>query len=178
MSSTTRSMRKDFVTDSWALAPSEPAAGPPIPGMLIRRAHQANTALWALCIQEDITIRQFAILRLIAEGRRVDQSSLGRHAALDRSNTADILSRLEAHGLVARHRDGQDARRNIWQLTEAGEAVFHRANPLAAMATELLLAPLNAADREEFLRLLQLLVDESEQRIASMQRRVRDGTAR
>jgi MarR family transcriptional regulator, lower aerobic nicotinate degradation pathway regulator len=144
---------------------------PPIPGLLIRRSQQAHTAMWALCVQEDLTTPQFAILRVLSEGGRVDQTSLGHLAALDRSNTAEVLARLERRDLVESRRDAADKRRNLWSLTAAGTELYRRAQPAATVATELLLAPLSREERTEFVRLLDTIVVAAERRIEDMQNR-------
>ena len=130
--------------------------------------------MWALCVREDLTTPQFAILRVLSETGRLDQTSLGHLAALDRSNTAEVLTRLEKRQLVQSQRDDADRRRNVWSLTPAGAELFRRAQPAAQVATELLLAPLSPAERREFVRLLQLVVEEAEQRIEDMQTRTVD----
>lgn len=159
--------RKDFVSDRWRqMRPGSP--GPVIPGLLVRRSQQAHTALWSMCVSGDVTVRQFAILRVLAEEGETDQTSLGRLAAIDRSNLAEVLSRLSRRHLVRQASDPSDGRRNIWSLTPSGQRLFETIRPAAATTTELLLAPLAQGERREFLRLLELVVDAAE-------RRIRDG---
>lgn len=156
--------RKDFVSGRWQpVRPDSPE--PAIPGLLVRRSQQAHTALWAICVGGDITVRQFAILRVLAEEGKTDQTSLGRLAAIDRSNLAEVLSRLLRRRLVRRSSDPSDGRRNVWSLTASGHALFEKIQPSAAITTELLLAPLVQGERREFLRLLKIVVDEAEHRI-------------
>lgn len=148
---------------------NRPQDGVSIPGLLIRRSQQAHTAMWGLCVREDLTTPQFAILRVLHESGRIDQTSLGQLAALDRSNTAEILTRLEKRQLVDSRRDEMDKRRKVWTLTAAGEELYLRVLPATLVATELLLAALGPADRAEFLRLLQTVVEGAERRIDDMQ---------
>jgi DNA-binding MarR family transcriptional regulator len=142
---------------------------PPIAGMLVRRSQQAHTALWALCVLEDLSPPQFAILRVLTERGWTDQTTLGQLAALDRSNAAEMLSRLAGRRLVQHRRDEGDRRRKLWALTDEGQLLYRRAQPSAAVVNELLLAPLEADEREELLRLLDLVVTESERRVERMQ---------
>lgn len=148
-----------------------PQIGTPIPGLLIRRSQQAHTAMWSLCVREDLTTPQFAILRVLHEAGHIDQTSLGQLAALDRSNTAEVLTRLEKRHLVDSSRDQTDRRRKVWTLTAAGEELYRHVLPATFVTNELLLAPLGAAERTEFLRLLQIVVEEAERRIEDMQSR-------
>lgn len=153
-------------------APREaPAAGrtPPIAGMLVRRGQQAHTALWALCVPEELSPPQYAILRVLSERGWTDQTTLGQLAALDRSNAAEMLSRLALRQLVHSRRDDADRRRKLWSLTDDGLRLFRRAQPSAAAVNELLLAPFDDAQRAELLRLLDVLVSEAENRVDRMQ---------
>ena len=150
---------------------------PPIAGMLVRRSQQAHTALWSLCVQEDLSPPQYAILRVLSERGWTDQTTLGQLAALDRSNAAEMLSRLSRRQLVRHRRDDADRRRKLWSLTEAGGQLFGRAQPSAAVVNELLLAPFDVPERQELLRLLDVLVGEAERRVDRMQAE-RAGTTR
>jgi DNA-binding MarR family transcriptional regulator len=142
---------------------------PPIPGLLVRRSQQAHTALWALCVPEDVSQPQFAILRVLTELGWTDQTTLGRLAALDRSNAAEVLARLAQRQLVRHRRDETDRRRKLWALTDEGEQLYRRTRSSAAAVNELLLAPLEAEERSELLRLLELLVTQGERRVERMQ---------
>ena len=147
----------------------EVPARPPIVGMLVRRGQQAHTALWALCVPEDLSPPQYAILRVLSEGGWTDQTTLRRLAALDRSNAAEMLSRLAARNLVQHRRDDSDRRRKLWALTDEGQQLFRRAQPSEAVVNELLLAPLGTGERTELLRLLDVLVSGAEHRVERMQ---------
>lgn len=142
---------------------------PPIAGMLVRRSQQAHTALWALCFQEDVSIPQYAILRVLSERGWTDQTTLGQLAALDRSNAAEMLSRLGRRQLVRHRRDEDDRRRKLWSLTDSGAQLLRRAAPSAAVVNELLLAPLDVSERQELMRLLDVVVSEAEKRVERMQ---------
>lgn len=160
---------EDGVSDSAPRAASTAERRSLIAGMLVRRGQQAHTALWALCVHEDLSPPQYAILRVLSEGGWTDQKTLGQLAALDRSNAAEMLSRLALRQLVQHRRDDTDRRRKLWALTDPGQQLFRRAQPSAAVVNELLLAPLGGHDRDELLRLLDLLVTEAERRVDRMQ---------
>jgi DNA-binding MarR family transcriptional regulator len=147
----------------------QPPQSPQIPGLLVRRSQQAHTALWALCVQEDLTTPQYAILRVLLERGWTDQTTLGQLAALDRSNTAEVLVRLSKRELVQQRRDATDRRRNLWSLTEAGVELYRRVLPSTVVANELLLAPLDVQERRELMRLLGVVVTEAERRLQEME---------
>ena len=80
-----------------------------------------------------------------------------------------MLSRLARRQLVQHRRDDADRRRKLWDLTDDGLQLFRRARPSALAVNELLLAPLDATERAELVRLLDLLVSEAENRVERMQ---------
>lgn len=130
------------------------------PGHLIRRAQQIATALFAeICAEEDLTSVQYAALLAIRETPGIDATRLSALIAFDRSTLGDVLERLESKGLLGRRTSRTDKRVKLLELTEAGQALLHRAEPKAALVQERILAPLAATDRATLMRLLAELVD-------------------
>lgn len=126
------------------------------PGHLIRRAHQRAVAVFAEHHGRQVTPVQFAVLRAVHDEPGLDQVTLAERVALDTSTTADIATRLEAKGWL--HRELLPRRQRSLRLTDEGHAVLADMLPrVNAMYAELL-APLNEAERTEFLRLLQRVV--------------------
>jgi DNA-binding MarR family transcriptional regulator len=126
------------------------------PGHLIRRAHQRAVAVFAEHHGRQVTPVQFAVLRAVHDEPGLDQVTLAERVALDTSTTADIATRLEAKGWL--HRELLSRRQRSLRLTDEGRAVLADMLPrVNAMYAELL-APLNEAERTEFLRLLQRVV--------------------
>lgn len=105
-----------------------------------------------------LTPRQYAILSAISGAEGSTQSQLVRLTGVDRSTLAELLSRLEARGLVARSRSGGDARANRVALTVDGRALLETAHPLASAADEALLQRLPEDRRSRFLKDLRRLV--------------------
>src|SRR5438552_11445117 len=95
------------------------------PGHLARRLQQAHTLLWNALVSPETTSPQFAVLNAVAGPDDLDQRMVGDLIGLDRSTTAEIVSRLSDRGLLARVRDPRDGRRNLLRLTGDG-AVLHR----------------------------------------------------
>lgn len=126
------------------------------PGHLIRRAHQRAVAVFAEHHGRQVTPVQFAVLRAVHDEPGLDQVTLAERVALDTSTTADIATRLEAKGWL--HRELLPRRQRSLRLSDKGHAVLADMLPrVNAMYAELL-APLNEAERTEFLRLLQRVV--------------------
>lgn len=128
-------------------------------GYLLRRAFQRSQALFTDETRElDITSPQYIILVALALRPGVDQNSLAETVDLDRWTTGDILARLERRGLLAREVDRNDRRCRRLVLTEAGHALVREMEPNGVRVNHKLLAPLDAEEQREFLRLLRKLV--------------------
>jgi DNA-binding MarR family transcriptional regulator len=128
-------------------------------GYLLRRAFQRSLALFAEETRAfDITGPQYIILVALALRPGVDQNSLAETVDLDRWTTGDVLARLERRGLLAREVDRADRRCRKLFLTEAGEEMVREMEPTGVQVNHKLLAPLDAAEQREFLRLLRKLL--------------------
>jgi DNA-binding MarR family transcriptional regulator len=122
-------------------------------GHIIRRLFQYRTRLWQETVPGDLTGPQFTVLGVLYRHGSMDQRTLGRHAALDKSTAAPVLERLRARDLIAITRDPADARRKLLDLTPDGRDLVTEAAPFAAEVEERLLAALSPAERDEFFRL-------------------------
>jgi DNA-binding MarR family transcriptional regulator len=130
------------------------------PGFLIRRLNQIHCAIFVEeCKDFNLTPVQYGMLSAIAATPGLDQKALGLVVGLDRTNTADVLKRLEERGLVERRQDPVDGRAKIAFLTAEGKRITQLMYGSMLTAQERLMAPLPAADREQLLLLLRVLVD-------------------
>ena len=59
------------------------------------------------------------------------------------------MDALEDKGIIARHPDSEDRRRNVVELTPAGQDLLHRATAASDAAEAELLAPLSPAEGEQ-----------------------------
>lgn len=139
----------------------QPDAGLPIPlqsepGHLIRRAHQLAVSLFRDAHGSQVTPVQYAILCALHDNPGIDQVTLADRVALDTSTTADIATRLEAKGWIARAL--LPRRQRSLSLTPDGEAVLAEMRPRVAPMYHKLLEPLEPSEQAELLRLLRKLV--------------------
>lgn len=131
-----------------------------MPGHLIRRLQQISTARFAEeCAEFSLTSVQFAALVAIGENSGIDATRLAAIIAFDRSTIGDVLERLEGKGWVARSPSTADKRVKLLTLSPAGKQVLEAVMPAVHRVQEKLLAPLDAANRERFMELLEQLVD-------------------
>jgi DNA-binding MarR family transcriptional regulator len=130
-----------------------------LPGHHIRRLQQIAVALFLQEAGPDgVTPVQYAVLQTVANQPEIDQRSLARAVGLDTSTIAGVVDRLEARGLLQRRLSPEDRRLRLLRLQPAGVALLAEVLPGMRRAQERILAPLSRAERQEFMRLLRLLV--------------------
>jgi len=131
-----------------------------MPGHLIRRAHQIAVAIFMdECAARHLTPVQFACLSGIRAQPGVDATRLAALVAFDRSTLGNVLERLEAKGWIERSASPEDRRIKILHITRAGEALLDDVAARVEATQQRILAPLDAAERAAFMRLLVKLVD-------------------
>jgi len=127
---------------------------------LLHRAGQCADELFAVNVGvSDLTPRQFAVLKALANSDEPSQSTLVDLTGIDRSTMADIIRRLVAKSLVQRRRTRRDARMYAVRLTEKGKTALNHAEPAVRATDERILAAIPAAQREAFLRSLARIVE-------------------
>ncbi|WP_185984636.1 MarR family winged helix-turn-helix transcriptional regulator [Aureimonas mangrovi] len=127
-------------------------------GFLLRKAYQRHMTLFSRAAGATLTATQFSTLfRLYSEPGPISQNSLGRLVAMDAATTKGVVSRLESQGLLTTERDKVDRRRYVLRSTEKGRALVQATIPVVKEITEATLEPLNARERQVFLKLLAKL---------------------
>jgi DNA-binding MarR family transcriptional regulator len=128
------------------------------PGHLARRLQQAHTLLWTTLVSAETTSPQFAVLNAVVGSDDLDQRMVGDLIGLDRSTTAEIVSRLSGRGLLVRVRDPRDGRRNVLRLTADGTALHRRTARRASRMNKVFLAPLEPGEQQVLLDLMRRIV--------------------
>jgi DNA-binding MarR family transcriptional regulator len=129
------------------------------PGHLIRRAHQLAVAIFMEEAGDfDLTPVQFAILNALIEDPGEDQVTLAAKVAFDAATFGSVIGRLEAKGWVRREPDAKDRRRKLLWVTAEGEHAAAEAKRAVSKAQARILAPLQAAERQQLVALLGKLV--------------------
>lgn len=77
-----------------------------------------------------LTYPQYLVMTLLWEQDGLSVRELGAELELDSGTLSPLLKRLEAAGLVQRHRDARDERRVRIRLTDAGRALEPQAKAL------------------------------------------------
>jgi DNA-binding MarR family transcriptional regulator len=126
------------------------------PGYVARRLHHAYTAAWVRYVDPLLTGPQFAVLTAVDAYPGVEQGSLARTVALDRSTMASIVRRLTERGFITRVTPVDDGRKRLLHLTEDGEHALRAAYGRARELDALLMRGFEN-DQEDLLELLNRL---------------------
>ena len=118
---------------------------------LLRQLFQQHTARWQQALP-DLTKPQYAVMRSVAE-QPVIEAAVSTKATL-----AEMLSRMEARGLVRREHDPADKRRRFVYLTDEGEALLNRSIPQGNEIDDEFLGRLSDDEREQFSRLVHKMM--------------------
>jgi DNA-binding MarR family transcriptional regulator len=138
-----------------------------MPGHLVRRLQQVAVSLFVEQSEAagfDLTPVQYAALLGVKTYPGLDQASLARLIAYDRTTIGGVIDRLESKGLIRRELSPADRRVRQLFIEAAGDEVLVRMAPTVARAQERILDPLNHEERTIFMILLLKLVNASNER--------------
>lgn len=149
-----------MTTPSAAPVPPEQEEPEPLnfTGFLIRRAQQVHAMVWSEQVSAEITSVQFGVLAVLARRPGSSQRELCDELDLDRSTIAELVHRLERRGLLLRHRDADDKRRNRLWLSPAGEVELERLRPRVQLVERILTGGLSGGERDDLRRLLRVVL--------------------
>lgn len=132
------------------------------PGHLARRLQQAHHLLWTTMVSEETTSPQYAVLNTLVAEPGLDQRTVGERVGLDRSTIAEVVGRLLRRSLLDKVRDPGDGRRSLLRVTDEGTRVHRGLTVRTARMNQVLLAPLDPAEREVFIDLIRRVADAAE----------------
>ncbi len=126
---------------------------------LLHRAGQRADELFTSTMRDnELTPRQFAVLKAVASAENPSQTLLVQQTGIDRSTIADIVRRLIKKGLLQRRRTTHDARMYAVKLTATGRDVLEEAEPAAKTTEEQLLGVLPERQRNAMIDALSTIV--------------------
>jgi len=145
--------------------PAKPAAAPLDRGLLpsllgyaLRRAQSAVFADFAATFAgagEALTPGEFGLLIVVDRNAGLSQMRLARALGIDRSTLVPILDRLQARGLLVRHRSPTDGRTHALALTMAGRKDLARFSRLVRTHEKRIVSGLSTAETRSLIELLE-----------------------
>ena len=115
-------------------------------------------AAWSRLVSTEVSTVQYSVLVVLDRHGELSQRELGDEVDLDRSTIADLVARMERHGLVRRGQDPRDGRRKTVALTEHGRAERERLRPLVAQVEGELTGALSGPSRDALRSALRQLL--------------------
>ena len=89
-----------------------------------------------------LTPRQLTVLITVAESEGISQTGIGARTGMDRSTTAEIVTRMVNKGLLRRQRVATDTRAYAVKLTVTGRAQLQFTDPIFKRIDALILGSL------------------------------------
>lgn len=130
------------------------------PGFLIRRLHQIHTALFnEECNEGRVTPIMYSLLSTLAQTGPLDQTTLARHIAVDKTNLVEVLERMRKRGLIRRWRSSKDGRVRLTDLTDEGRQLLDRIDAGAQRAHRRTLEDLTAEEQRTFVALMSKIIE-------------------
>jgi DNA-binding MarR family transcriptional regulator len=132
-------------------------------GYLLKHAQLRMAELTAAALAPYVIDgRELGVLLVLADGQPASQQQAAQRLAIDRTTMVAMLDTLEGKGLVSRHPDADDRRRNVVELTDAGRDILQRAVKASDDAERVLLAPLSPQAAQQLRNSLQAIVTSPE----------------
>lgn len=94
-----------------------------------------------------LTYPQYLVMMVLWEKSPCTVGEVGEQLHLETGTLTPLLKRMEAAGLVARHRDASDERRVLVTLTKQGEALQVRARTVPRALADKLAMPVTDLER-------------------------------
>jgi DNA-binding MarR family transcriptional regulator len=126
---------------------------------LLRRLDQHATQLYSTETSDnDLTLRQLAIMTAISREENLSQTDLVTITGIDRSTVAGIVSRLIRKGLLDRRRSPDDGRAYCVKLSMRGQKAVAGADRLYTRIEKKLLSGVPATEASQFITTLKSIV--------------------
>jgi DNA-binding MarR family transcriptional regulator len=126
---------------------------------LLKHAHLRMAELTTKALApHGIDGRELGVLLALAGGEPKSQQQAAQRLGIDRTTMVALLDTLEGKGLVSRHPDAEDRRRNVVELTDAGQDTLRRAAAASAEVEREVLAPLSTQAAEQLRNSLRTIL--------------------
>ncbi|SLN10423.1 homoprotocatechuate degradation operon regulator HpaR [Pseudooctadecabacter jejudonensis] len=139
------------------MSKSLPSTNRSLPIALIRAREGVMAPIRDMLSETSITEQQWRVLRVLADFGRMDTKTLADRSSLLFPSLTRIAATLRDKGFVTQTRDDQDRRRQLIEITAAGQRIINDHAPQAAQIAEGFKDILGAAEYETLLDLLTRL---------------------
>jgi DNA-binding MarR family transcriptional regulator len=102
--------------------------------------------------------REAAVLRAVDNPQPLAQGEIARRMGIDRTTMVALIDDLQERGLVQRRQDPGDRRRNVVELTDAGQDITRQAARAGEQAERTFLSPLSPGEAQQFKKTLRALL--------------------
>ena len=104
-----------------------------------------------------LAVTEWRIIAVLGRFPGMSAVGVAERSAMDKVAVSRAVARLLERGLLHRETHGDDRRRSVLELSDAGRAVYAEVAPLALAYERDLLSPLSADERLQFSRMLEKL---------------------
>jgi len=123
--------------------------------VLSNRISQAIARLYQARFGFGIT--EWRLIAVLGRYPALSANAVAERTAMDKVAVSRAVAHLLERGLLTREMHGEDRRRSVLALSEAGHRIYDEIVPLALGRERKLLATLNASEREQLERILDKL---------------------
>ena len=123
--------------------------------VLSNRISQAIARLYQARFGFGIT--EWRLIAVLGRYPALSANAVAERTAMDKVAVSRAVAHLLERGLLTRKMHGEDRRRSVLTLSEAGHRIYDEIVPLALGRERKLLATLNASEREQLERILDKL---------------------
>ncbi|MCE6995893.1 MarR family transcriptional regulator [Saccharothrix sp. S26] len=136
--------------------------GPELSGNLVYLLKHAHLRMAELLNEalapHGVEGRELGVMLALAGRAPMSQQQAAQRLGIDRTTMVALLDALEGKGLVSRHPDAEDRRRNVVELTEAGRETLRLAVAASDEAERAFLTPLTPEAARELREALHAVV--------------------
>ncbi|MDF2368642.1 MAG: MarR family transcriptional regulator [Sneathiella sp.] len=101
----------------------------------------------------------YSVLSALQQSGAVDQTTLAKAVAIDKTNMTDILDRLKRRGLIKRRVSSSDRRVRLTSLTEEGRNILNTLDEKAHRAHERTIESLSPEDRPRLIEMMTQIIN-------------------
>ncbi|HIW46331.1 MAG TPA: MarR family transcriptional regulator [Candidatus Yaniella excrementigallinarum] len=145
--------------DHTTVSPQVAAGQSPLGGQLFylldQVTHELHTAMHTVLATENLNIRQYATLALVAGKHTVTQHNLSKVLDLDPSQVVSLVKGLVDRNLLTRQTLETDRRAKVLNITEDGARLYTRVETQIRQVEEAVTASLSPRDRKILAALLE-----------------------